>query len=177
MDPEPMNPTTSPDKEVPAERSVSDAAVKAVYAWVNQLGRTLKTCRLYDSNNPTVVRFRDELGVALTRLLEQHGTVTLHFTAEDVTCNEVSLYPARSRDDNLALPFYRDGIRSMTLTPGLAPRELDALLEGVLQVTGQNLGQDDLVTLLWEAQLRNIEIDYVPAEGDFGSGPGETTEE
>ena len=172
-----MNPTTSPDKEVPAGRSVPDAAVKAAYAWVNQLGRTLKTCRLYDANNPTVVRFRDELGVALTRLLDQHGAVTFHFTAEDVTCNEVSLYPARSRDDNLALPFYRDGIRSMTLTPGLGTRELDALLDAVLQVTGQNLGQDDLVTLLWEAQLKNVEIDYVPAEGDFGSAPGETTEE
>jgi HEAT repeat protein len=169
-----MNPTTSPDKEAPAGRSVPrDAAVKAAYAWVNQLGRTLKTCRLYDANNPTVVRFRDELGLALTRLLEQHGAITLRFTSEDVTCEEVSLYPARSRDDNLALPFYRDGVRSMTFTPGLAARELDALLDAVLQVTGQNYGQDDLVTLLWEAQLRNIEIDYVPAEGDFGSGPGE----
>jgi hypothetical protein len=177
MDPEPMNPTTSPDKEAPAGRSVPDAAAKAAYAWVNQLGRTLKTCRLYDANNPTVVRFRDELGLALSRLLEQHGAVTLCFTSEDVTCNEVSLYPARSRDDNLALPFYRDGVRSMTFTPGLAPRELDALLDAVLQVTGQNFGQDDLVTLLWEAQLRNVEIDYVPAEGDFGSAQGESTED
>jgi hypothetical protein len=65
----------------------------------------------------------------------------------------------------------------MTLTPGLAIRELGALLDAVLQVTGQNSGQDDLVTMLWEAQLRNIEIDYVPAEGDFGSAPGETAEE
>ena len=34
------------------------AAVQAAAAWVAQLLRTLKTCRLYDEANPTVVRFR-----------------------------------------------------------------------------------------------------------------------
>ncbi|NOT34657.1 MAG: HEAT repeat domain-containing protein [Candidatus Eisenbacteria bacterium] len=153
--------------------NLHDARIKAVYSWVNQLGRTLKTCRLYDSNNPTVVRFRDELVAALAKLLEEHGGFTVEFTADDVVCEEVSLYPARSREDNLALPFYRDGVRSITFNVGVLPREIDSLVESVLQVTGQNIGQDDLVTLLWEAQLEHLEIDSVPSEGDFGGGPGE----
>src|SRR5262249_42581804 len=91
--------------------AAAEATIKATMAWVNQLGRTLKTCRLYDANNPTVVRFREELAVALGRLLDLHGALTLRFTSDDVLLDEASLYPARSRDDNLALPFYRDGIR------------------------------------------------------------------
>jgi hypothetical protein len=154
-----------------------DPAAKAVGAWVNQLGRTLKTCRLYDGNNPTVIRFREDLYAALTRLLNDHSSVTLKFSSEDVLLDDVSLYPARSRDDNLAMPFHRDGVRALTFKQGITGRELQALLDGVLQVSGQNVGQDDLVTLLWEAGLDHVDVDYVPSEGDVGGGEVAGSEE
>jgi hypothetical protein len=147
-----------------------DATAKAVASWVHQLVRTLKTCRLYDGNNPTVIRFREELAYALGRLLDQHGTVTLHFTEDDVLYEEASLHPARSRDDNLAMPFHRDGIRSLTLSPGIEACEVEELVDAILQVTGQNMAEDDLVTLLWEAGFKHLDVDYVPSAGDIGSG-------
>jgi HEAT repeat protein len=146
------------------------AAVKAAGAIVTQLARTLKNCRLYDANNPTVVRFREELSSALRRVLDEFGELKLDFTSDDVFYHEVSLYPARSRDDNLALAFYRDGIRSLTIEPGFDARELDLVLAAILQVTGQNSGDDDLVTMLWEAELAHLALDYVPGEGDVGAG-------
>jgi HEAT repeat protein len=150
---------------------------KAVAAWVNQLARTLKTCRLYDSNNPTVIRFREDLADSLDRLLEQHGAITLSFTADDVLFQEVTVHAARSRDDNLALPFHRDGIRNLTLSPGIEPREVEGVLDAVLQVSGQNVGQDDLVTLLWEGGFSHLDVDYVPSAGDIGSGDGQEGQE
>jgi HEAT repeat protein len=157
----------------PEGRTLSDAAVKAVAGWVSQLQRTLKTCRLYDAGNPTVVRFREELFTSLERLLGEHGAFELRFAAEDVTCDGVSQKPARSREDNLAFVFHRDGVRGLGFQPGVRPPELTALVDATLAVSGQNLVGDDLVTLLWEADLRAIEIDYIPAEGDLGgeSGP------
>src|SRR6185295_4015212 len=96
----------------------------------------------------------------------EHGAFTLRFGSDDVTFAGVSLYPAKTRDDNLALPFYRDGVRSITFTDNVEPRELDALITALIGVTGQrNEDDDDLVTLLWEAQLRHIDVDYVPSEG------------
>ncbi len=144
------------------------AAIKAAGAWVNLFARTLKTCRLYDSANPTVARFRDELVASLTHLLKSHGTVTFKLTAEDVLFDDASMYPAKSRDDNLALPFYRDGIHSITFTSGIERRETDALIDAILRVTGQGVGDDDLVTLLWEAQLSHVEMEYIPPEGELG---------
>ena len=152
------------------ERTQPDAAVKAAGSWIAQFARTLKTCRLYDGTNPTVVRFREELGVAGARLVEEHGSLTLRFESADVTCDGVSLYPARSRDDNLAFAFHRDGVRGLTLNPGLEVREVDALVDSVMAVSGQNLDDDDLVTLLWESNLRHVDIDYIPAQGDVGQG-------
>jgi len=147
-----------------------EAVARAAGVWVNHLARTLKTCRLYDANNPTVIRFREELAQALTRLLDEHGILTLHFASDDVLCEEQSLYLARSRDDNLALPFYRDGIHAIHFSPGIAPAEIETFLDAVLQVSGQNAGEDDLVTLLWESHLPHLDVDYVPAESDMGDG-------
>jgi hypothetical protein len=158
------------DLEEAVRTPEQEAAARAAGVWVNHLARTLKTCRLYDANNPTVIRFREELARALDRALEEHGALTLRFTSDDVLCEGTSLYPARSRDDNLALPFYRDGIHAITFSPGVAAQEIETFLDAVLQVTGQNAGEDDLVTLLWEAHLQHVDVDYVPAEGDVGGG-------
>jgi hypothetical protein len=161
------------DTEATVLSPEQEARARAAGVWVNHLARTLKTCRLYDANNPTVIRFREELAQALMRLLEEHGTLTLHFTFDDVLCEEQSLYLARSRDDNLALPFYRDGIHAIHFSPGITPAEIETFLDAVLQVSGQNAGEDDLVTLLWESHLQNLDVDNVPVEADMGGGAGD----
>jgi HEAT repeat protein len=152
--------------------SAPDATLRAASGWIQQLARTLKTCRLYEARNPTVVRFREELGRALHRVLAEHGELRYRFTSDDVFFEENSLYPAKSRDDNLALAFYRDGVRAINFIPGIEPSELQQLIDCVLQVTGQNESDDDLITLLWEVQLPHVEVDYVPAEGDSGGVEG-----
>jgi len=167
--------TTTADAEPPAEDRQGDPALKAIAAWINQFGRTIKTCRLYHATNPTVVRFRAELIDALTRLTRELGPVTYRFTADDILHGEVSLYPAKSRDDNLALAFHRDGVRALTFDPAITQRELDAILDALMLVTGQAQIDDDLVTLLWQADLKHVDVDYVPGEGDVGSGTSEET--
>ncbi len=159
----------APVREYTAEEQ---AAIKAAGAWINLLSRTLKTCRLYDGSNPTVARFRDELSASLDHLTEEHGSLTFKITSDDVLFLDTSMYPAKARDDSLALPFYRDGIHAITFHPGVEHRETDALVDALIKVTGQNVGDDDLVTLLWEAQLSHIEMEYVPAEGDLGVSVG-----
>ena len=156
----------------PPARTLTDASVKVAAGWIAQFARTLKTCRLYDPANPTVIRFRDELSQAAYAMLRELGTVTYRFESDDVTVDGVSVYPARSRDDNLAYPFHRDGVRGVTMNQGVTSREVDAFVDCVLAVTGQNLDGDDLVTLLWEAHLTHMDVDYVPAQGDVGNnGP------
>jgi hypothetical protein len=163
------------EPEVEERTPEQEAAIKAVAAWVQQFSRTLKNCKLYDAKNATAARFKQDLGIALQRLLDVHGTITLKFTSEDVTFEEASLYPARSRDDNFGLVFYRDGVRGLTFAPGVRSHEVDALLDALIQVTGQSQSEDDLVTLLWQAQLAHIDVDYVPGQADVG-GSGASSE-
>ncbi|MEO5617639.1 MAG: HEAT repeat domain-containing protein, partial [Candidatus Eisenbacteria bacterium] len=149
-----------------------EAAARAVGVWIHQFARTLKTCRLYDANNPTVIRFRAELAQSLGRLLGELGPIRLRFTSDDVLYEDVSLYPAKSRDDNLALAFYRDGLRTLVLRSGAERREVEVLVDSVLEVTAQTEGENDLVTTLWEAHLQHIDVDYVPADGEVGGDAG-----
>src|SRR5262245_22342538 len=85
--------TAATPAEPPLEERSVDPALKPIAAWIGQLARTLKTCRLYHPSNPTVIRFRAELFEALTRLTAERGALTYRFTADDVLFDEVSLYP------------------------------------------------------------------------------------
>ena len=173
-----MSESARPDQDPSPARAdaAESASVKAAAAWVNRLARTLKTCRLYDANNPTVVKFREELAAALIQQLAEHGRMVLTFTSDDILTEEVSLYPARSREDNLALPFYRDGIRAMALEPDITPREVEVLLDAVLRVTRHEATDDDLVTLLWDADLDHVGVDAASTEGDVETGAGDEEE-
>lgn len=169
-----MSVPASPSNPAPvSEPSAPESAKqRAASGWVGQFARTLKTSRLYDANNPTVVRFREDLAATLAALTDAHGPIRLTFTSNDVLIDNFSLYPARSRDDNLGLPFYRDGIRALTFVPGIEAPEVEMLLDAMLQVTGPASGDQDLVTLLWDAGCPHLQLDYVSTDGDLESGGG-----
>jgi len=161
-----------PEPPTPEE----SARASAAGAWVTLLGRTLKTARLYGSDNPTVDRMRSDLSGALTDMLERHGAVALEFTSDDVRCHGQSLHPARSRDDNLAAVFYRDGVHGVTLHPGFAADELNALVALTGRVARFQADDEDLVTLLWEANLPHLEFQSVAVDADVDAGDFETVD-
>jgi HEAT repeat protein len=146
------------------------AAVKNVSAWVTLLLRTIKTCRLYDPGNPAVTRFRQELVDATGSLLDQCGTLRLEIQSSSLLFQGHPVFQTSSRDDNLPGVLHRDGLRAITLLPGIAPDEIQGFVDVILQVTGPAPGDDDLVTLLWEANLPHVEVSAVPLEGDVDGG-------
>ena len=155
-----------------SEAATDPAGSREVGQWLTHFGRTCKTCRLYDVNNPTVVRFREDLYQGLRTLLEGFGDLTLEITSREMSFRDAVVYRATSRDDNLAGVLHRDGIRRLTFLKEVAGAELDAFVDLILHVTGQSGGEDDIVTLLWEANLPSIAIVAAPLEGDV-DGAGE----
>src|ERR1051326_1614984 len=93
-----------------------------VATWLGQFTRTLKTCRLYEARNPNAARFRVELAGTLGALLDRHGSFRLEFTANQVLCDEQAVATATSRDDNFAMPFFRDGLYALSFRPGMRAR-------------------------------------------------------
>lgn len=160
--------TTTPEREHSAGEL---ALARQATAWLQLFARTLKTWRLYDEHNPMVTQFREQLHRALTELLEAHGALTLCFTAETVSCGAIEIHRSQSRDDQLSMVFFRDGIHALTFAPGMAREELDVLLAHVVRMSIRaHEHEDDLVTVLWEAELPHLDMQYVSAEADFDLG-------
>lgn len=162
-----------PGQDAGTELLHDPAATRDVAAWVTLLLRAIKTCRLYDAANPTVQRFRIELAESTGQMLDRHGALRLDVQSSRMVCQEQVVFEAHSRDDNLPGVFHRDGVRALTFHPGMGPEEVGSLLDVILRVTGPAGGEDDLVTLLWEANLAHVEVSAVPLEGDVEGGDGE----
>jgi len=147
---------------------------QAAEAWLRQLARTLKVYRLYQRDNPIVVHAHDQVLDGLEALLEKHGQMTFKFSATEITVGEevvVHAGHAASEEgmqygalDELPFLFYRDGVRRVTIQPSASRGELDAFFEALRLSGGAADSHDDLVTMLWQANLSQIMVESVPLE-------------
>lgn len=156
-----------------ASRNLSPEA-QAAAAWFRQLARALRVFRLYNGSNPTVLNALETTASALAGHLATHGSWQLRFSATEVFLDDesvVHLAPltqgaerVSNVTDHLPFLFYRDGIRRLTIAAGVPRREVDTLIQILRDASCGTNPQDDLVTLLWQANLSHIQIEAVPLE-------------
>lgn len=72
--------------------------------------------------------------------------------------------------DNLAWLFYKDGVRELTLTRGVEQAEIVKLLEIIQRARKATPTDDDLVTMLWEADFVFLKYRYVDLLQEGGGG-------
>jgi len=72
-----MSSQGTPEKATPAQARIPQgtAIVNAASAWTAGRARTLKSCRLHDGGDPTVLRLREELAASLVRRSSQSTRV------------------------------------------------------------------------------------------------------
>lgn len=147
---------------------------QATEAWLRQLARTLKVYRLYQRDNPIVVHAHDQVITGLMALLQKHGALGFKFTATEIRLGEevvVRAGHAASEEglqygalDELPFLFYRDGVRRVTILPGVSRGEIEAFFDALRLSGGAADSHDDLVTMLWQANLSQIQVESVPLE-------------
>jgi hypothetical protein len=156
-----------------AARELSPEA-QAAAAWLRQLARALRVFRLYRGDNPVVANAQEMLISSLASLLETHHSWQFRFSATEIFFHDESVVRVVPRapgvehvatvTDQLPFLFYRDGVRKLTLTAGAPRSELEAFIQILRVASGETGSQDDLVTLLWQANLALIQIEAVPLE-------------
>jgi len=167
-----------PGMSGPRRRDLKDLSPQgqAAAEWLRKLANALKTSRLYLPDNVIVRQVREELTDDLLKQLEYFGVWRFFFSSNEILLEKEPVVRPSPIDPDLGIPlvrspeealpylFYRDGIRSMTLRKGLARREVDVLFDALRIVGASATGSDDLVTLLWQANLRDFQIESVPLE-------------
>ena len=149
------NPADGTDeKELSSIKTVIQAMVKASKAF-----------RMYLSNNPLLQRFSRELEENMSRHLEDYGDIRLEVDQFELRYGKEIVYENTNTKDSLAFRLYSDGIRMLTFSEGLEPRELHEFVD----IVGRNPvdeTDDDIVTRLWERDLPHItyvEVDETAA--------------
>ena len=138
------------------------------------LSKAIRAVQLYDENNPVYQRFVQSLRDAFREMWSDLDKLVIGIEEERFTFAGEEVYRAESRSDSLAFLFYKDGIRGFTMLPGVEDEELTRFL-GVIQRARKGRGEgDDLLTILWEADLTRLKYQHVNllAEGVDVPVPG-----
>ena len=117
---------------------------------------------LYDAANERIRGFLEDVRAKIDHFLRTYGEMRLEIGPWGIVLGGEVVYTDRDRERSLAFRLYRDGVRRLILHPDLEWAELIMLI-GVLSVRykGIRTHEDDVVTLLWRADFKHIEIGAV----------------
>jgi len=169
-----MRPDVPLHQRQTSHRDLSPAG-QALFFWLRNFARAVKLARLYKHDNPLVGQVKDQVAQALDEILQAHGTITLRFTAQAIRLDAETIVrpyipppgvdpPPPNPEDILPFLFFRDGIRALQIVQGVPRSDFEALFEAVRLVGHGGNTQDDLLTLMWQANLTHIKVDAVPLE-------------
>ncbi len=123
---------------------------------VQDIIKVKKIVKLYPSNNPIYRKAVQEILDKFGAFFETHEELPLKINQHDITFSNSRVYSNPQREDNLALFFFKDGIREVTFLKGLTSDELEEFMK-ILNTDFENVAlDDDIVTLLWEKEFEHI---------------------
>ena len=131
-------------------------------------GKAVRAHQLYLPNNPVYKSSIDAVRAAFGPIWQETDELPLRFSEGAVNWHgHPVLADASKSGDNLAWTFFKDGIREITLAKGFEDAELVRLFEIIGRARKAAPEEDDLLTMLWEADFANLRYRYV----DIGSEP------
>lgn len=123
---------------------------------IKEIQKTKKLLRMYPPNNPVYISSLDTLYKRFTELLQRNGELRLRIMQKSILYGNEQVYHNPEREDNLALFFFKDGVRELTFTDGLKRDELEEFMKILTSDLDSEQVSDDVVTLLWEREFEHI---------------------
>ena len=157
------------------EPSHSPIAVVAIEDALRAFAKALRAVQLYLPNNPTRAAAIEQARAAFERVWPVADPLELQIKESSFVWDGRIVYHDAERG-TVGLPWllYRDGLRALHLRSGFEATDLEALLTLFQKARTATPDDDDIVTLLWVADLASVEcrhVEYV-AGGDLYVEPG-----
>src|SRR4030043_1874672 len=116
-----------------------------------------KTLRMYPQNNPIYVKTLEDAYARFNTFFDYKDNFTLKIKQNSISYDSEQIYINPEKEDNLALFFFKDGLRELTFKRGLFRDELEEFLKVIALDFDREAVDDDIVTLLWEKDFQNIQ--------------------
>jgi HEAT repeat protein len=118
------------------------------------LDKVIRGVRLYEGRGPLVDRLTNDLSGQLAEALEE-GEITVGVSPIGLVYAGMPLSPSDEKPARYLFRLFCDGVRELTILPGVEDTEIRALVE---VLTSKSTSDDeDLVTLLWKRDLAHIQ--------------------
>ncbi|MDP3282897.1 MAG: hypothetical protein Q8M56_00520, partial [Desulfobacterales bacterium] len=119
--------------------------------------KSKKILKMYPPNNPMCVNITDACFAKFTEFFSFREKLSLKIGQNDIFYDSEAIYSNTEKEDNLALFFFKDGLREITFKRGLSREEMDDFLKIISFDFSRDTEDDDIVTLLWEKDFQNIQ--------------------
>jgi len=145
-----MEQTTSTSADVESARKVCA-----------RLHQAYRDHRLYPEGHPSIRSTMDLLIAALESHLDPFGPLVLQVDEDRLLQQGEVVYTHEESRDNLAFLMFRDGIRVLTLSPGIEAREVEVFVDCLTHADQMVDTDHDLSTVLWERDLAHVTTEVV----------------
>lgn len=141
------------------------------------LTKGLRAFQMYLPNNPVYQRAVQNVRAAFLPVWNSGADrLVLQIVETDIVWEEQVVYHQPNKPDSLAWMLFKDGMRVLTLFPGVEEEEIIRFLEIVqrARTLAPDAG-DDLLTLLWEQDFGLIQYHFTEFLAD-AAAPGQSGE-
>jgi hypothetical protein len=136
--------------------STAKEEIRLIEDIIQEIQKAKKQMRMYPQNNPVYINASKTLSEKFNKFFDLQPELVLKIDKYAMTYNQEQVYFNQDKIDNLAMFFFKDGIRLLSFRKGLAPEEIQDFIS-ILNVDFETEAlDDDVVTILWERDFENI---------------------
>ena len=124
--------------------------------------KAVRAHQMYLPNNPVYRGAVDAARAAFGPVWEHTDSVSLTFAETEIHwCGVPVMAEDTKSADSLPWTFFKDGIREISIKRGFELEELSKMLNILQRARHAAPEEDDLLTMLWEADFTNVRYRYV----------------
>lgn len=131
--------------------------IRAAKDVIQAILKSKKILRMYPSNNPIYIKTLEDANSKFREFFYYNDELQLKIKQNEIYCDSEQVYSSSEKEDNLALFFFKDGIRELTFRKGLTNDEMESFLNVITLDFDTEVIDDDIVTLFWEKDFQNIQ--------------------
>lgn len=143
------------ETQLPPEQEETQLPLEQVKELMRALVKALRAHNLYGTDSPTYQQFISSLRSAFSDVWSQAEKLDLRVGETEITWGDDTIYASDDRTGSLAFLLHKEGLRGISFFPGFEV-EVEEFLAVVNRVQHRATDEDDLLTLLWEADLSGL---------------------
>lgn len=131
--------------------------LKTVKDIIQAILKSKKILRMYPANNPIYVKNLEDAYGKFKEYFYYKDELHLKIKQNEIYYDSEQVYSSSEKEDNLALFFFKDGLREISFKKALTNYELEVFLQVIVLDFDNEVIDDDIVTLFWEKDFQNIQ--------------------